>query len=104
MRADMSTVERIAEWAHGIDGAPAEVLELCRAQRRSVLAAIAGSMRDRGSKRVLDAIAADAPDGAAPLIGTERRVRTEDAIYAASALSIALDFDDYLCFGHTGHS
>lgn len=100
----MSTVERIAEWAHGIDGAPDDVLELCRAQRRSVLAAIAGSSRDRGSKRVLDAIAADAPDGPAPLIGTARRVRADDAIYGACALSIALDFDDYVCFGHTGHS
>src|SRR5262245_45819022 len=99
-----STVERIASWAHALDGAPDEVCELARAQRRSVLAAIAGSSRDAAARRVLDAIASNAPEGDVPLLGTERRVRAEDAIYAACALSIALDFDDYVCFGHTGHS
>jgi 2-methylcitrate dehydratase PrpD len=99
-----STVEQIAAWAHGIDDAPEEVLALARAQRRSVLGAIAGSSNDVASRRVLDALAADAPDGAAPLVGTAKRTRAEEAIYAACALSIALDFDDYVCFGHTGHS
>src|SRR5207245_1241247 len=42
--------------------------------------------------------------GPVGLVGTERRVSVDDAIYGAAALSMALDFDDYVCFGHTGHS
>src|SRR5205085_3169309 len=40
----------------------------------------------------------------APLVGTDRLVRVDDALYAATALSIALDFDDYMSFAHTGHT
>lgn len=39
-----------------------------------------------------------------PLIGTDTVTTAENAAYAAAAFSIALDFDDYLCFAHTGHS
>lgn len=100
------TIERIARWAHALSWSevPETVVDLARAQRRSVLGAIAASSEDLAARRVLAALVGDASDGPAPFVGTERRVRVEDAIYAASASSIALDFDDYLCFGHTGHS
>ncbi len=102
----MTTIERIAAWACRLSlrDIPDAVQKLARAQRRSVLGASAAASDDAAAPRGVRAIAADAPDGPAPLLTTERRVRAEDAIYAASALSIALDFDDYLCFGHTGHS
>lgn len=101
-----STIERIVGWARALsfEDVPEEVRELARAQRRSVLAAVAASGEDQAARRVLAAIAEDAPDGPAPLVSSARRVRAEEAIYGASALSIALDFDDYLCFGHSGHS
>lgn len=69
-----------------------------------MLGAIAACSSDESARRVVSAVAETAADGPAPLLGTARRVRVEDAVYAASALSIALDFDDYLCFGHSGHS
>lgn len=106
--APMSTVESIAEWAAGLRVAevPGPVLELCRAQRRSVLGACAASTVGTGgaARRVLGAVESWAADGPAPLLGTDRSVRPEDAAYGAAALSVALDFDDYVCFGHTGHS
>src|SRR5437763_16431251 len=102
----MTSVADIAEWAAGlrVDDIPVDVLALCRDQRRSVLASIAASTRDGAARRVLAAVDGWAGDGPVVLVGTERRVTVDDAIYGAAALSMALDFDDYVCFGHTGHS
>jgi 2-methylcitrate dehydratase PrpD len=102
----VTQVADIAEWAAGlrIDDIPADVLALCRDQRRSVLASMAASTRDGAARRVLTAVQGWAHDGPVALVGTERRVSIEDALYGGAALSMALDFDDYVCFGHTGHS
>lgn len=79
-------IERLAAWAAELGPAdiPPRVLGTARAQRRSVLAAVAASANDGASRR----IAAGTPD---PLT-------------RALARSIALDFDDYCCFAHSGHS
>src|SRR5438132_101328 len=69
-----------------------------------VVSAKAASTRDAAARRVLAAVEGWAAEGPLALPGTERRVGVEDALYATSALSMALDFDDYVCFGHTGHS
>lgn len=102
----MTIIDRIADWAHRLTPAdvPQRVHDLSRAQRRSVLGAVAASSRDLAARRVLAAVDAWASDGPAPLVGTDHRVGMEDAVYAAAAFSVALDYDDYACFGHTGHS
>lgn len=102
----MTTLERIASWATELafDDVPDDVIELCRAQRRSVFGAIAASAHDAAARRVVSGVESSAPDGPAPLLGTDRTTSVETALYAAAALSIALDFDDYVCFGHTSHS
>lgn len=104
--ADVTTIETIAEWAAqlSIDDVPPAVRELLRAQRRSVLAATAASEADPAANKVLDAVEGWAGPGDAPLVGRGRKVDVESALYGATALSVALDFDDYMCFGHTGHS
>lgn len=101
-----TTVERIAGWAAGLalGDVPEPVLDLCRSQRRSVLAAVAASGADGAARRVLAGVGTWVAPGPAPIPGTDGTARVEDAIYAATALSIALDFDDYACFAHTGHS
>ncbi|MGH2693478.1 MAG: MmgE/PrpD family protein [Actinomycetota bacterium] len=100
------SVRRLATWATRLSHSdvPEDVLELCRAQRRSVLAAIGASTGNEAAGRVLEGVVATAPDGPVPIPGTGRSARVEDALYAAAAASVALDFDDYMCFGHTGHS
>jgi 2-methylcitrate dehydratase PrpD len=100
------SVRRLAAWASGLSPSqvPEDVLELCRAQRRSVLGAIGASAGNEASARVLEGILAAAADGPAPVIGAGRSARAEDALYTAATASAALDFDDYMCFGHTGHS
>ena len=102
----MSLVEDVARWASGLRmiDVPADVVDLSRAQRAAVLGGVAASAADGASRRVVDAVSAWAGPGPAPLLGTDRSVAVEDAVYGAAALSIALDFDDYVSFGHTGHS
>src|SRR5437764_8827072 len=102
----MTRIADIGAWAAELSVAdiPADVLARCRDQRRSVLASVAASSRNGAARRVLSAVEGWAQDGPAALAGTGRRVTVDDAIYAAVALSMALDFDDYVCFGHTGHS
>lgn len=101
-----TTVEALATWAAGVslDDLPARVVARSDAQRQSVLAAVGASLDDDATGRVMRAVSAWATDGPAPLVGTDRRVPVEDALFAAAAASVALDFDDYLCFAHTGHS
>jgi 2-methylcitrate dehydratase PrpD len=101
-----TTVERMARWAAELrlPDVPDAVVELCRAQRRSVLAAMVASTGDAAVRRVLDGVGSWAADGPVAVPGLDRPVSVDDAIYAGTVLSIALDFDDYMCFGHTGHS
>src|SRR5437763_3281772 len=86
----MAIVEGIAAWAASLSRAdvPDNVVALCRAQRRSVFGALAASSGNGAARRVLDAVSAWGGD----------------PLYAATAPSIALDFDDYVSFGHTGHT
>lgn len=102
----VTTVERLAGWAADLRLAdvPDAVVDLCRAQRRSVLAAMAASAGDAACARVLAAVESRAGDGPVAVPGLHRRVAVDDALYAALATSIALDFDDYVCFAHAGHS
>ncbi len=102
----MSIVESVCAWAASLrlGDVPASVREACRDQRRSVMASIAASAHDETSQRVLRAVGGWAADGDVALPTTARRVRADDALYAATSLSMAQDFDDYLCFGHSGHS
>jgi 2-methylcitrate dehydratase PrpD len=102
----VSRVADIGAWAAGLslDDIPGDVLGLCRDQRRSVLASVAASTRDGAARRVVSAVEGWAHDGPLALPGGTRRVSLDDGLYAAAALSMALDFDDYVCFGHTGHS
>lgn len=102
----MAIVEEIAEWVQSakIEDIPPEVIELAQAQKRSVIAAVYASLGDSASQRVLDAVKGWSSPGKVPMAGTDLSVSAEDALYAATVLSIAQDYDDYLCFAHTGHS
>ena len=103
---EVAIVEQIAEWIQSvkIEEIPPKVIELAQAQKRSVIAAVYASLGDSASQRVLDAVKGWSSPGKIPMAGTDLSVRAEDALYAATALSIAQDYDDYLCFAHTGHS
>lgn len=99
-------IESMAGFVAGLtlDGIPSRVLRKARWQLLSTLGAIHASARHELGQAVLDAVRATSGDGPCTLIPEGRKVDALSAVWGASALSLALDYDDYLLFGHSGHS
>lgn len=101
-----STTARIAEWVAQtqFDDLPRRVTEEAKNQILSVIAAVhAGHFSEAG--RMVSRTVKDWASGKeATLIPSGERASLHNAIFANTALSMALDFDDYLFAGHTGHS
>jgi 2-methylcitrate dehydratase PrpD len=103
---DRTIIEELAQWSSGLkyDDIPPRVRAKARLQLYSVLGAIFASSRHEIGKAVLAAVEGWAGSGPCTVIPTGKKVDLLAAVYANAALSIALDYDDYLLFGHTGHS
>jgi 2-methylcitrate dehydratase PrpD len=101
-----STTARIAEWVAQthFEDLPRRVTEEAKNQVLSVIAAVhAGHFSDAG--RTVSRTVKDWSGGKdATMIPSGERTSLHNAIFANTALSMALDFDDYLFAGHTGHS
>ena len=101
-----STTARIAEWVAQthFEDLPRRVTEEAKNQILSVIAAVhAGHFSDAG--RTVSRTVKDWSAGKdATMIPSGERTSLHNAIFANTALSMALDFDDYLFAGHTGHS
>jgi 2-methylcitrate dehydratase PrpD len=98
--------ERIAEWAAQAQftDLPRRVTEEAKNQILSVIAAVhAGHFSEAG--RVVSRTIKEWPSAKeATMIPSGERTSLHNAIFANTALSMALDYDDYLFAGHTGHS
>ncbi len=105
-RTARDPLSAVARWAATVrpEDVPTDVLDRCRAQRRSILAAIAAGRDDPAAERIVEVVRATGGPGPAPLVGTDHRMRVEDAVQAAAVCSVALDDDDYAAFAHPGHS
>jgi 2-methylcitrate dehydratase PrpD len=97
---------RIAEWvsAAKYEDLPRRVVEEAKNQILSMIAAVhAGHFSDVG--RTVSRTVRDWAGGKeATLIPSGERTSVHYAIFGNAALSMALDYDDYLFAGHTGHS
>ena len=97
---------RIAEWVAQaqFEDLPRRVVEECKSQILSVIASVhAGHFSDSG--RVVSRTVKDwATAKEATLMPSGERTSLHAAIFGNTALSMALDYDDYLFAGHTGHS
>ena len=102
----MTIITGIADWVSGLeyDHIPERVRDKARLQILSVLAAIHASARHEIGQKVIAAATAWAGDGPCTIIPTGKKADLLTAVWANAALSVALDYDDYLLFGHTGHS
>lgn len=102
----MTVISGLAEWVSGLeyDHLPERVRDKARLQLLSVVAAIHASARHEIGRKVLAAVDSWAGDGPCTIIPTGRKADLLSAVWANAALSVALDYDDYLLFGHTGHS
>ncbi|MDP3936728.1 MAG: MmgE/PrpD family protein [Deltaproteobacteria bacterium] len=104
-REDVTTV--LADWSAGLkfQDIPEKVIEEAKSQVMSVLGAVhAGAGTEAGAAVVKAVTAWGGGDESATMIPSGRRTSLHHAIYANAALSMALDYDDYLFAGHTGHS
>ncbi len=101
-----SVSERIAGWVAGLgwDDVPERVKALARHQTMSVLAALHAGVDDEAAQQVERVALAGAASGPCTALPTGEKLPIERALLLSSARSMALDFDDYLYMGHTGHS
>ncbi len=106
MSTPSNVTEKLAEWAAELqfESIPRRVLDECKNQILSVIASVhAGHFSDSG--RTISRIIKDWAGGKeATLMPSGERTSVHNAIFGNSALSMALDYDDYLFCGHTGHS
>src|SRR5213594_3175062 len=106
MAAMTNATEQLAEWAVNLqfETIPRRVIQECKSQILSVIASVhAGHFTDAGravSKRVKEWSGGKE----ATLIPSGERTSMHNTIFGNTALSMALDYDDYLFAGHTGHS
>lgn len=101
-----TTIGRVASWASGLrfEDIPARVVERAKAQLLSVLASVyAGSVLEE-SRSVAHASVRWGHGREASVLATGEMSSVEAAVCANTALSMALDYDDYLFMGHSGHS
>ncbi len=96
---------RLAEWVAEVkyENVPRRVIEECKNQLLSVIASVhAGHFTDAG--RIVSRTVKEWGGKEATLIPSGERTSVHYAIFGNCALSMALDYDDYLFAGHTGHS
>lgn len=101
-----SAVETLAEWVCALqyEDIPERVLERTRCQTVSVLASMYAGLSNDAAQAVLAAATRWNKAGPCTVIPTGQKMALHEAVTANSALSMALDYDDYLYMGHTGHS
>jgi 2-methylcitrate dehydratase PrpD len=101
----MTIIEQIAEWAANLQYSdiPDRILEKQRHQILSVIASIHAGSRTVFGKALIEELA-DNQRGPATIFPNGQKASAETAAYINAALSMSLDYDDYLFLGHTGHS
>ncbi len=99
-------ISEIAEWASALkfEQIPDRVKDKAKLQILSVLAAIHSSAHTRAGKILLDTAKHFYGAGKSLLVPTGEKASLPGSVFAAAGLSVAQDYDDYLAFGHTGHS
>jgi len=102
----MTVVESLADWVCAVrwDDVPERVRELTRAQVASVVAATHAGSHSAEAGAVLAAVRSWRAGGQVSALPSGERFSAHDAVLVSSSYSMALDYDDYLYMGHTGHS
>lgn len=102
----LSLCEALAEFAVRLrpEDIPERVRRKARAQVLAVLGALYGSAANDDARAVAAAAGARAGQGPARLLPSGAATTVEDALLVAASATMALDFDDYVFAGHTGHS
>ena len=101
-----TVAQRIADWVVGLshEAVPPRVLDLARHQTMSVLAAMHAGADTEAARQVEAAVRREGASGGATALPSGEKLPRDSAVLLNSARSMALDYDDYLYMGHTGHS
>ncbi len=102
----MSVIDRLAEWVSSLEyeDIPERVREVARNQLASVIGAIHAGAGCAGGKAVTSAV--ESWDSGGPCARYPGAVKGSwhSSLLQNCSLSMALDYDDYLFLGHSGHS
>lgn len=103
---DASVTETLASWitSVGWNDIPERVKERARWQTASVIAAIHASHHSPAAQAVRAAVRGWEKSGRCTSLAGGEKMARDEAVLVGSAYSMALDYDDYLYMGHTGHS
>jgi 2-methylcitrate dehydratase PrpD len=96
----------LAEWAATLryEDVPARVHDRSKAQILSVLGAIHAGRHSEAAVTAHDVARTWGSGREASVFMTGERLPRHSAVFANACASVSFDFDDYVCFGHTGHS
>lgn len=102
----MTITENIASWTAGLkaEEIPPRVMEIGRSQVLSVMGAIHAGAGCSGGKAVIEAVKELGEAGPCGTYPGGAGAGMVEAILQNASLAMALDYDDYLFLGHTGHS
>ncbi|NMB76198.1 MAG: MmgE/PrpD family protein [Myxococcales bacterium] len=101
-----TTLQRLAEWAAALrfEDIPPRVVAKAKLQFLSVLAAVYAGHPTRAVRAIREVALSTRSHGRATVFPQHDATSPTVAVVANAAASMALDFDDYLFLGHTGHS
>jgi 2-methylcitrate dehydratase PrpD len=102
----MGATRDIAEWAATLryEDIPERVHAKSKAQILSVLGAVHAGRHSEGTVSAHEVARTWGSGAEATAYMTGERLPRHSAIFANAVASVSFDFDDYVCFGHTGHS
>lgn len=102
----LTVIEDLARWSSGltVDEIPERVRATARDQFLSVMGAIHAGAGCAGGKAVVETVKGMGVSGPCGVFPGGQGSLLVPAILQNAALSMALDYDDYLFLGHTGHS
>ncbi len=102
----MSVIDDLARWVSALEleDVPDRVVRLARGQVASVMGAVHAGAGCAGGKAVTAAVERLGEEGPCTCYPGGRRRSLYSALLQNCSLSMALDYDDYLFLGHTGHS
>jgi len=99
-------VERIADWSSSLrfEDIPQRVVSKAKLQILSVMAAVYAGYSTRAARAIREIIMSTRANGRSVVFPSGESTSPTVAVVANAAASMALDYDDYLFLGHSGHS
>jgi 2-methylcitrate dehydratase PrpD len=102
----LTVIDEVASWTSGLEPGdiPGRVMEVARNQVLSVMGAVHAGAGCAGGRAVIDTVGGWDEPGRCSRFPGGAGTALQPALLQNCSLAMALDYDDYLFLGHTGHS